>query len=96
MGEAVIYCFGLYDNDFIRRNDFKGLSVYSHQIYEDLSALQSTTAKENKALSSWITKCGGKMRLMIDDNVNLAIVETSKLRTMIGQFTQWRRKFIAL
>ena len=48
--------------------------------------------KENRQISQWVNKCGGNLRLNMTDQVNIVIVEMSKLRGMIQSLMKWKER----
>ena len=68
------------------------MEVYSHACYENGFSVGGS--KEGKNLSAWIGKLGGKMRLVVDEDVDLAVVETHTLLRIMDNFLLWRQNLL--
>lgn len=74
------------EREFKNRFDLKPLTFYimsvgSNQQRGNGAELDSIMDNEKKVkgMSNWVQKCGGGMRLSLDDSVSVAILELSKI-----------------
>ena len=64
------------------RYDLKNLNVYYHFHNDNYFS----TEKDSQIMISWVNKVGGKMRLMVDNNVDLVIVDSQYLLKICQSF----------
>lgn len=78
-----------------RRFDLRDISVFIYSSHDqDGMGVVGTeqVSKEHKQISTLVNKCGGRIRLVADETVNLCVIEMHRLQAIIERFDQWRRK----
>jgi len=93
------------ERELRKRFDIKGIQMYQHYQYEASNAsssidsngvaVRSVTADPNRTLTNWINKCGGSNNLVLKPNVSIAIIEMSKIKSIIENFEAWKGKVLA-
>ena len=93
------------EREMRKRFDIKGIQMYQHYQYEANNAsasfdsngvaVRSGTADPNRTLTNWINKCGGSNNLTLKSSVSIAIIEMSKIRSIIENFEAWKGKMLA-
>lgn len=89
---------------FKERFDLKGLTFYIHSQVEEKNPSswnpfeqaneEFDMEKKMKMMNSWVQKCGGSMRLSLDESVHVAIVEMKKILDILKKFEHWRSNFV--
>ena len=104
--EISVDRYEVCEKELRKRFDIKGIQMYQHYQYESNNAANASfdsnglavkagTADPNRTLTNWINKCGGSNNLVLKPSVSIAIIEMSKLKSIIENFEAWKGKVLA-
>ena len=71
--------YELCNKQLQKKCDLNGIIVFNHGMENNRTNL-----------SLYINKVGGRIKLAVDDTVNLVVIEMSKLSKMVSDFESWR------
>lgn len=79
---AILNLYKLTEKKLPTRFDMKGITVINYDT-------------RNRMINEYIVKFGGRMKLTVDDSVNLVIIDMEKLAWIMFEFQSWKVKTLS-